>query len=301
MLSTIDVLFTPQRLNILLVLGIICAVSFLYCFIVGEITGNNSQMDKLWSITPIIYVWVIAFMGGLNLRIILISVIITLWGVRLTYNFAKKGAYKLKFWEGEEDYRWRIVRESKFFKGKKFAWAMFDLFFISFYQNFVVLLITLPALFATSENTSPIGIADIIPMVFMFGFLVLETIADHQQWVFQSNKHKMLGEGKKLEELPAPYNKGFNTTGLWGHARHPNYLGEMGIWVSCYFIGCGSILEACGGMAYLNLTAIGAVLLILIFMGSTWLAELISSGKYLEYKNYKKKVSTYIPLWKYKD
>jgi uncharacterized integral membrane protein len=27
-----------------------------YCFIVGELTKNNSQVDKLWSIVPIWYV-----------------------------------------------------------------------------------------------------------------------------------------------------------------------------------------------------------------------------------------------------
>lgn len=299
MITPNDIIFTETRINILIVLAIICAVSFLYCFIVGEITRNNSQMDKLWSILPIIYIWVIFFMGGFNIRILIISIIVTLWGVRLTWNFAKKGAYKLKFWEGEEDYRWQIVRSGKMF-AKKWAWALFDLFFISFFQNFVVLLITLPALLLIG-NTSPIGVADIIPMVTMFGFWLLETIADKQQWDFQSTKYKMLGEGKELEELPAPYNKGFNTVGLWGHARHPNYLGEMGIWISLYFVGAGSILSECGGMAYLNLTGIGALLLITIFIGSTILAEKISSGKYPLYKDYMKKVSVYIPLWKYKE
>jgi len=299
MTSPIDILFTSQNLNILLVLGIICATSILYCFIVGEITRNNSQMDKLWSILPIIYIWVIFFMGGFNIRLLVVSIIVTMWGVRLSWNFAKKGAYKLKFWEGEEDYRWQIVRSNKMFK-KRWAWTLFDLLFISLYQNVVVLLITLPALLLVG-NTSPIGVFDIIPMVTMFGFLVLETIADIQQWNFQSTKYKMLGEGKKLEELPPPYNKGFNTLGLWGHARHPNYLGEMGIWVSLYFVGAASLLDMCGGMGFLNPTALGALLLIGIFIGSTNLAEKISSSKYPLYKDYIKKTSVYIPLWKYKE
>ena len=37
------------------ILGIICASSMAYCFIVGEISRNNSQMDKLWSVLPIAY------------------------------------------------------------------------------------------------------------------------------------------------------------------------------------------------------------------------------------------------------
>lgn len=33
-------------------LALICGGAALYCFVVGEITRNNSQMDKLWSLLP---------------------------------------------------------------------------------------------------------------------------------------------------------------------------------------------------------------------------------------------------------
>ena len=41
---------TPAQLETLKVLLWICGGSALYCFVVGELTGNNSQMDKLWSL-----------------------------------------------------------------------------------------------------------------------------------------------------------------------------------------------------------------------------------------------------------
>ena len=47
-------LSTNQK-ETLLILLIVCGSSVLYCFIVGEISRNNSQMDKLWSILPIAY------------------------------------------------------------------------------------------------------------------------------------------------------------------------------------------------------------------------------------------------------
>jgi steroid 5-alpha reductase family enzyme len=34
-----------------------------YTFIVGELTKNYSQADKLWSIVPVVYVWVVAGYG----------------------------------------------------------------------------------------------------------------------------------------------------------------------------------------------------------------------------------------------
>src|SRR5690554_197138 len=90
------------QLDTLKILIIVCVISIAYCFIVGEITGNNSQMDKLWSILPIVYAWIIVVQSGMNLRLIVMAILITIWGVRLTLNFAKKGAYSIKFWSGEE-------------------------------------------------------------------------------------------------------------------------------------------------------------------------------------------------------
>ena len=123
---------TDLQKDTFIILAIMCGSSALYCFVVGELSRNNSQMDKLWSILPIAYTWVIAAKSGMEPRVVIYSVLVTIWGVRLTINFARKGAYQLKFWAGEEDYRWQVLRQNKYLKNK-FAWAMFDLFFISIY------------------------------------------------------------------------------------------------------------------------------------------------------------------------
>lgn len=83
----------PVQLETLKVLSVVAAFSAAFCFIVGEATGNNSQMDKLWSLLPIVYTWVIAVKGGMNIRLVVMAVLATLWGIRLTINFARKGAY----------------------------------------------------------------------------------------------------------------------------------------------------------------------------------------------------------------
>lgn len=279
----------------MLILLIICASSALYCFVAGEITRNNSQMDKLWSILPIAYVWIIAAMGGLKLRLIIIAVIVTLWGTRLTYNFAKKGAYSIKFWSGEEDYRWIYLRKQKPFTNK-FIWAIFDLGFISIFQNVVVLGITLPAL-AVMSSTAPFGIVDVIASILMVLALLYEVIADKQQNKFQVKKYEYLNSGMKLDELPEPYSRGFNVTGLWSRSRHPNYIGEQMIWFSLYlFVNIGGITHF--GVFHWSIT--GVMLLFLIFVGSTRMAEGISIQKYKEYREYQRQVFKYLPLKKYK-
>ena len=82
---------------------------FIYVLhIKGELTGNVSQVDKLWSILPCIYAWEIALVYP-SPRLYLILLPITIWGIRLTYNFSRRGGYRWPPWTGEEDYRLALV------------------------------------------------------------------------------------------------------------------------------------------------------------------------------------------------
>ena len=285
---TIGPALGEEQIATLKILGYIVAGSAAFCFIVGELTGNNSQMDKLWSLLPIAYTWVIAGMGGMSIRLVVMAIFATLWGIRLTFNFARKGAYRWKFWEGNEDYRWSVVRSGPPFKGNRTAWMLFDLFFISIYQNVLVLMITFPAL-VSMTSTAPFGWVDAVAAVFVLAFIIYETIADEQQWAFQTNKWAMIKSGQALQDLPEPYNKGFNTTGLWKLSRHPNYFAEQGTWIAFYIFSIGA------GIGVFNWSIIGALLLVVLFLGSSALAEQISSSKYPEYDNYCKTVSKFLP------
>ena len=275
------------QLSVLKTLLTIAACSAAFCFIVGEITGNNSQMDKLWSLLPIVYTWIIAAKGGMSARLVVMAVLATLWGIRLTFNFARKGAYSWKFWEGTEDYRWSVVRSGPAFR-KRWAWMLFDLLFISLYQNALVLMTTFPAL-VSMHSTVPFGWVDGLAALLMLGFIIYETIADEQQWAFQTCKWAMIHAGKTLEELPEPYNKGFNTTGLWGRSRHPNYFAEQGTWIAFYVFSIGA------GIGIFNWSIIGALLLVVLFQGSSALAEQISGSKYPLYADYCQSVSRFFP------
>ena len=52
-------------------------------------------------------------------RLVMMAVLVTLWGIRLTYNFSRRGAYTWKFWTGEEDYRWEVLRQKPELKGQR--------------------------------------------------------------------------------------------------------------------------------------------------------------------------------------
>ena len=291
-----DLSLSAFQLETLGILFIICGASILYCFIVGELTSNYSQMDKLWSILPVVYVWVIAGRGGFKARLLFIAILVTLWGMRLTFNFARKGAYRLKFWQGNEDYRWSIVRSNKIFE-KRYRWSLFDLFFISIYQNVLILAICLPAL-AIMESNAALQPIDFVAYALGFFFLLIETIADEQQWKFYKVRGELTKDGTPLKDIDKPYSLGFNTTGLWNRMRHPNYLGEQGIWLSIYLFVLGTEVVRYG---IFNWSMIGSLFLIFLFLGSSSLGETISSSKYPKYQEYQKQVFKYLPVRGYKD
>jgi hypothetical protein len=69
------------------------------CFIVSEITRNYSQVDKLWSLMPIVYSW-ITFASFPSPRLFIMAALVTIWGLRLSYNFSRKGGYNIIPWKG---------------------------------------------------------------------------------------------------------------------------------------------------------------------------------------------------------
>ena len=266
----------------------ITAVSITYCFIVGEITKNNSQVDKLWSILPIVYVWVVADYGDYSPRLVLMAVLVTLWGLRLTYNFSRHGAFTIRFWEGHEDYRWAVLRAKPEFQGK-WKWTLFNLFFICGYQQILILLFTLPIIIALQFNDTPLSLFDWLIALAMIFFIVFETIADQQHWNYQSEKWKKI---KNKETLEGDFKKGFLDKGLWAYSRHPNYFAEQAVW-ACFFL-----FSITASHQWLNWSIAGCLLLIILFQGSANFSEEISSDKYPEYTAYQKRVAKFMGLSK---
>ncbi|KAJ3082759.1 hypothetical protein HDU99_001662 [Rhizoclosmatium hyalinum] len=231
---------------------LICSFFVILTFGMGTYTGNYSSVDRLWSITPVIYTvnYLIVYIVrgyALNSRLLCMALLVSSWGVRLTFNFWRKGGYSLS----EE--------------------TAFDV------------------------AVSGIGnvdwqLLDSIAACLFVVLLVIETVADQQQWNFQEKKWGMIKAGKKVENLPAPYNLGFLTSGLFAYSRHPNFFAEFSMWWTL----CLFAVSASGD--WTNYEALlGAALLNLLFLGSTVFTEYITAQKYPLYKLYQKRVSMLIP------
>jgi steroid 5-alpha reductase family enzyme len=278
-------LSTHQKI-VLSRLVILCLMAALLCFLVSTITGNYSQVDKLWSIMPVIYAWIISFESGFEPRLILMTLLVTVWGVRLTYNFSRRGGYSIRFWDGEEDYRWGELRRRDEFR-PRWKWTLFNLLFISLFQMGLILLMTLPAL--KSMNGRPLFWADVVLLGLFLAFVLMETVADQQQWDYHKRKKTLKEKGG---DLPHRYEQGFLDSGLWKYMRHPNYTAEQAIWIVFYFFS----VVATG--RWINWSVMGSIILVLLFFGSSNLSESISSRKYSGYSEYQKRVPRFVPFSK---
>ncbi len=284
----VDDSLTVLQWDILKTLIWVYVITAALCFVVSTLSKNYSQVDKLWSIIPVAYVWIVSVKVGHEPRSVLMASLVTLWAARLTFNFARRGGYSWKFWSGDEDYRWAEL-QAKPEMASPIKWFFFNLFFISYYQMGLILLFTLPAL--KSINSGELTVVDIVLAILFVFFVVLETIADQQQWKFQSEKYRRIRRGEALGEV---YAKGFTHRGLWALVRHPNYASEQAIWITFY---CFSIV-ATGH--WINWSMVGALLLVVLFKGSSDFSEAISASKYEAYKEYQRTVPRFVPWTKWK-
>jgi steroid 5-alpha reductase family enzyme len=259
----------------LLVVVLVAAAVAAFCWIASLVSHDHSWVDRLWSIVPVVYVWIFAGAAGFaDARLNVMAGLVTLWGARLTFNFARKGGYT-----GVEDYRWPILRG----RLGPVRFAVFNILFIVIYQHALLVLITLPALTAYEHRGEPLGVLDIVVALVFLAFLVGETVADQQQWTFQRAKQAAIADGRAPQA-------NFVQTGLWRFSRHPNFFFEQAQWWALFFFGAiaaGSVLQW---------TVLGAALLTGLFIGSTAFTESITRSRYPEYAGYQATTSPIVPL-----
>jgi steroid 5-alpha reductase family enzyme len=154
-------------------------------------------------------------------------------------------------------------------------------------------LIAAPSVVAHIAVTScgqeaPLNTYDLLATVMVLTFVVITTLADNEQYKFQTVKHRLKNAGKPLT---GQYADGYKSSGLFAIVRKPNYAAEQGVWISFY---CYSV-AAFNGDRIFNWSLSGCVMLSLLFQGSGWLTEQITLGKYPKYAQYREEVPLYVP------
>jgi steroid 5-alpha reductase family enzyme len=236
---------------------------FTIFFITGTVLKNNSIVDIGWGIGFVIVAWyVLITRADLTAPRLLITFLISVWGLRLFYHILKRN-----FGKGE-DFRYAKWREEW---GK---WVI-PRAFIQVYmlQGLFMYIISLPVALLNSDvyrlNTALLIIG---LLVWLVGFF-FEAVGDYQLKVFvgdSSNRGKLM------------------MTGLWKYTRHPNYFGEATMWWGIFLISLG------GGASLIGVISPLTITFLLLFVSGVPLLEK-SMKKKPGYEEYAHKTSVFIP------
>jgi len=186
-------------------------VILLVVFAFSRGANNTSIYDPYWSVAPIamaLYWWLaigIDTAGIHPVRALCVVALVTLWGVRLTTNWARG-------WQGldHEDFRYADFRH----KAGRAYWLV-SLLGLHGFPTVQVLLSCGSVYVALAVGTRPFGWLDLVAVGVTAFAVLYETVADQQ-----------LRRFKATNDDP----QGFIATGLWAWSRHPNYFGEVLFW-----------------------------------------------------------------------
>lgn len=231
--------------------------STIIVFIFSILLKNASVYDPYWSVQPFVIVLAVMINYPINLPIILMFSVITLWAFRLTINWLYT-FYNLNY----EDWRYKLLKDKT-----KYFYPIINFIGIHMVPTLVVYLCTLPACYLIINNSS-FNVFTILGFIISMLAILLEFFADMQMHRYKKNK--------KLNKVDSI----FIRDGLWKYSRHPNYLGEILMWYGIAFISLSSIND--------YLFFIGAICNTLLFICvSIPMAENKQSKKegFSEYKN----------------
>lgn len=223
---------------------------------------RNDIADSAWGMGFIVLAIFNLFMSGDFQRTkIIITILIFLWGLRLT------GYITLRNWGKSEDFRYKEWKEKW---GKNAILKSYINVFLV--QGFFMFLISLaPNLYNRfGGGVSFYGFIGLIIWVIGFYF---ETVGDLEMYFFKKD----------------PKNKGgILKSGLWKYSRHPNYFGEITMWWGVWILTFGSTYYLLGLVGPLTITY-----LLVKVSGVPLLEKKYEGNK--EFENYKKKTSALIP------
>ena len=240
----------PELKNVILYVFLIQWVLFIpaYIFKTEKFYDLAGSSTYIFAVSYILY-------DSENLTNLILGIAIICWAVRLgSFLF-----FRIK--KAGEDKRFKEIKVSptRFF----LAWSL---------QGMWVSMCSLCALTALSTDTGVVlnGYLYLGFGLFLFGFLI-EIIADKQKSKFRSvadNKDK------------------FINTGLWSKSRHPNYLGEIILWLGISIMSISSL----SGLQYLTLVSPLFTYLLLVYVSGVRLLEESGNKKWGHLDSYKEYV-----------
>jgi steroid 5-alpha reductase family enzyme len=174
---------------------------------------NSSIVDIFWGAGFVIMTWLYSLLtpDGFIVRKLLISMLVTIWGLRLSTHVFLRNHGK------PEDFRYQKWRKES---GKIWWWKSF--FQVFLLQGILLWIISAPLLAAQyGAKPAQLIVSDYLGMfLWVVGFF-FEATGDSQLKHFRAD----------------PANKGkVMSKGVWRYTRHPNYFGDATQWWGYFLI-----------------------------------------------------------------
>jgi steroid 5-alpha reductase family enzyme len=226
------------------------------------------KTDKLTDISYAVTFAVVALFGffftAYSPATLLLLVMILAWSFRL-------GSYLfIRINKTGKDTRFDGMRES-FWKFLRF-WLL---------QGLTVFVVMIPSSYFFSWPMHNLTVISWIGFVVFILGLAIETIADAQKYRFMNDVSKT---GTWIE------------TGIWKYSRHPNYLGEMMVWMGVYLFVVPSLFLV---PALVSLVSPLYIICLILFVSGIPLLEKSADARWGNnpaYKEYKRRTSILL-LW----
>jgi steroid 5-alpha reductase family enzyme len=230
------------------------------------------QTEKFYDLTgSATYLFIVIYISyqskvviNINMGSILLASCIILWAIRL-------GSFLFtRIHKAGVDKRFSSIKPSptRFFM----AWT---------FQGMWVSICSMCALTAIASKNGVIQneVFYIGMLVFITGF-ILEIIADRQKSTFRKN----------------PENKDqFIAHGLWNYSRHPNYFGEITLWLGISIMSFSSL----SGWQYITLISPLFTYLLLVYVSGVRILEISGMEKWGHLEKYQEYVRTTSSLFPY--
>jgi steroid 5-alpha reductase family enzyme len=251
--------------DIFLINACVIAGLMLTVWLISLPLRDVSIVDIFWGLGFVLVAWVTYLAGAVSERGLLLPVLTTVWGLRLSGYLAWRKLGK------PEDFRYRDMRDHH-----PRSFPIRSLLTIFALQGILMWIIALPLQTVNSSGTPFVALTLIGVLLWVAG-LLFESIGDWQLARFKSDA---TNDGRVMDR------------GLWRYTRHPNYFGDFLVWWGFYLLALAS-----GGPWW---SVVGPLIMSVLLMrvsGVTLLEQSLKNRK-AGYAEYVARTNAFFPWWR---
>jgi steroid 5-alpha reductase family enzyme len=187
------------------------AILMLATWVVSVLINDASIVDIVWGLGFVVAAWVAFLVNSVEMtdRTLLVLIMVTLWGLRLTGYLAWRNLGK------GEDRRYQQMRRKR-----PDSFWLTSLFTVFLVQALVMWVVAVPPVVTLGSAAALFWLDYVGAALWLLG-MVFETVSDLQLARFMRRPES---KGQVLDR------------GLWRYSRHPNYFGDFCVWWGIYLV-----------------------------------------------------------------